>query len=323
MRFPRLTLILLMTALGAWGTGALYTWFVDPEMKFWAAAARQKLDWVEMMRAKHGYVIGIVGGSTTTFGIDAEYIEAEYGLPVANLGLHFGMGPACVGFGLCALKEGDVLVLSLEPAMLVGEKPGATPIGTKLGLLLGRPEMNGWADGHSIFSKIQSLGRIQPGGYHVATMVGKLVLGQPLYRYKVDDMRPGGLQTTSKRTFSTNGISVAPQKDTMALSTSGEAFLERIATEAEKRGVRVLYLLPWSYCAPELAVQRREVNETFLEAVSRRVPTLLEQSLGVHETITDFSDSAQHLTADAARMRSRSLAEALRDQMRSGGKHQP
>ncbi len=37
------------------------------------------------------------------------------------------------------------------------------------------------------------------GGYYVMTMLGKLVLNQPLYRYSIKDYRPGGLQTTSER----------------------------------------------------------------------------------------------------------------------------
>jgi hypothetical protein len=280
-------------------------------MKFWTAAARQKLEWVEKMRAEHGYVIGVVGGSTTTFGIDAEYIEREYGLPIANLGLHFGMGPACVGFGLSALQRGDVLVLSLEPAMLVADKPSTTPLGSKLSLLMGRPEMNGWLEGNSIISAIQSLGSLQPGGYHVATMIGKLALGQPLYRYTIDKMQPGGLQTTDERQFIAGGMDFSPKEERLKLSPGGAALLKQTTAEAAKRGIKVVYLLPWSYCAPELAEQRRKASEILLDDISKVVTVLSEPSLGVHDRIEDFSDSGQHLTAEAARLRSRFLAEAL------------
>lgn len=310
-RAPWLALLLVGCAVLAWLLGAAYTWFLDPEMKFWTAAARQKLDWVEKMREKHGYVIGVVGGSTTTFGIDAEYIEREHGLPVANLGLHFGMGPACVGFGLSSLERGDVLVLSLEPAMLVANKPSATPLGSKLSLLLGRPEIDGWLEEDPMLSAIQSLGRLQPGGYHVATMLGKLALGQPLYRYTIEKMQPGGLQTTDERRLIAGGMDLSTKDGEMRLSPGGAAFLDHTAMEATKRGIRVLYLLPWSYCAPEMAEQRRKANEIVLADISERVPVLWEPSLGVHERIEDFSDSVQHLTAEAARLRSSSLSETL------------
>jgi hypothetical protein len=322
-RAPWLVLLLVGCAVLAWLLGAAYTWFLDPEMKFWTAAARQKLDWVEKMREEHGYVIGVVGGSTTTFGIDAEYIEREYGLPVANIGLHFGMGPACVGFGLSSLERGDVLVLSLEPAMLVAEKPDATPLGSKLSLLLGRPEMNGWLEGNSILSAIQGLGHLQPGGYHVATMIGKLALGQPLYRYTIDKMQPGGLQTTDERRLIAEEMDFSPEGQELQLSPGGAAFLSRATMEAEKRGIKVVYLLPWSYSAPELTEQRRESNEILLADISERVPVLWEPSLGVHDRIDDFSDSGQHLTAEAARARSRFLAETLIGSKQLGHKPEP
>jgi hypothetical protein len=322
-RAPWLALLLVGCAMLAWLLGAAYTWFLDPEMKFWTAAARQKLDWVDRMREKHGYVIGVVGGSTTTFGIDAEYIEREHGLPVANLGLHFGMGPACVGFGLSALERGDVLVLSLEPAMLVAENPNATPLGYKLSMLLERPEMNGWLEESRMLSAIQSLGRLQPGGYHVATMIGKLALEQPLYRYTIDKMRPGGLQTTDERKFAAGEMHLSPKDGEMGLSPGGAAFLDHTAMEAAKRGIRVLYLLPWSYCAPEMAEQRRKANEILLADISERVPVLWEPSLGVHDRIEDFSDSVQHLTAEAARSRSRFLAETLMGSKELGHKPEP
>jgi hypothetical protein len=263
------------------------------------------------MREEHGYVIGVVGGSTTTFGIDAEYIEREHGLPVANLGLHFGMGPAVVGFGLSALERGDVLVLSLEPAMLGAKNPDATPLGSKLSILLGRPEIDGWLEENPMLSAIQSLGRLQPGGYHVATMIGKLALGQPLYRYSIDKMQPGGLQTTDERKFVAGGMDLSPKHGEMGLSPGGAAFLEHTIMEAEKRGIEVIYVLPWSYCKPELAAQRREANATLLADISQRIAVLQEPSLGVHDRIEDFSDSVQHLTAEAATLRSRFLSETL------------
>jgi len=89
---PRLTLLLLIVALLAAAAGATYALRLNPEMDFWKEAADRKLAWVHEVRAKHGYVIGVIGGSTTTFGIDAETLEREHGLPVANLGLHAGMG---------------------------------------------------------------------------------------------------------------------------------------------------------------------------------------------------------------------------------------
>jgi hypothetical protein len=313
VKYPRLALLLLGTALAAWLAGTLYTWFLDPEMKFWASAAGQKLDWVDKMREKHGYVIGVVGGSTTTFGIDAEYIERAHSLPVANLGLHFGMGPACIGFGLSALREGDVLVLSLEPAMLTAKDTSVTPLGSKLSSLLGKPEINSWVDGRTLPNTIEGLSHLQPGGYHAVTIIGKLALGQPLYRYSMDNLRPGGLQITSERRDLAAATETATVSGETLISPAGEELLQRAKIAAEREGLKVIFLLPWSYSPPQEAENRRKANDRLLGQISEIMPVLRESQLGVHEKIDDFSDTGQHLTENAARMRSRLFAENLLD----------
>jgi hypothetical protein len=107
------------------------------------------------------------------------------------------------------------------------------------------------------------------------------------------------------------------------LSPGGAAFLEHTIMEAEKRGIEVIYVLPWSYCKPELAAQLRETNEILLADISKRVSVLWEPSLGVHDRIEDFSDSVQHLTAEAATLRSRFLSEALMGSKKLENKPEP
>jgi hypothetical protein len=313
MRFPRLTLILLITALGAWAAGAMYTWFVDPEMKFWTAAARQKLDWVEKMRAKHGYVIGVVGGSTTTFGIDAEHIEREHGLPVANLGLHVGMGPeACIGFGLSALSKGDTLVLSLEPAAFTGDYPEESKLGSKLALLLGRPEIVAW-DNQSVAIWVRkSLLTIPPGGYHAMTMLGKVALRMPPYRYSIESLRPGGLQITTERREFTKSMDVTLPKEVPPLSQRSMLLLGKAQSIANEKGIELIYILPWSYWPRETENEQRAANAALLDSISRHVRVLREPPMGVHSELNDFTDSGQHLTAEAAAARSSVLAETLK-----------
>jgi hypothetical protein len=170
---PRLTLKLLLVALMTSVAGATYAMWLNPEMQFWKTVAERKLSWVEQMRAKYGHVIGVVGGSTTTFAIDAGMIEREYGLPVANLGLHAGVGAeACAGFGLAALQPGDILIVSIEPSLLTGEDVAATSLATHLAYSLGKPEMLHWQRGESIASQAADLTKLQPGGGHVITMLG-------------------------------------------------------------------------------------------------------------------------------------------------------
>jgi len=319
VKTPRLALLLLTSAFVAWLVGALYTLLMDPEMKFWTAAARQKLEWVEKMRQEHGYVIGVVGGSTTTFGIDAEYIEREYNLPVANLGLHVGMGPeACIGFGLSALRKGDTLVLSLEPAAFTADYPEASKLGSKLALLLGRPELTTWDRNNSQLEFVRSLAMAPPGGYHVMTMLGKLALGMPPYRYNIANLQPGGLQVTEERRDLAAEIDFSSPDSDPHLSKVGAQLLKNARLAAKKKGIKLLYVMPWSYWPQETVDERRTANAVLLEAIGRHVRVLIEPSMGVHSELSDFADSGQHLTKEAASKRSDCLAKAL-----TSAGHQP
>ncbi len=321
---PRLSLLLLSVALLAIALGLLYSLKLDPEISYWGAATERKLDWVEEMRRKHGYVIGIVGGSTTTFGIDAEHIHGEYNLPVANLGLHAGMGPdACVGLGFIALKRGDTLILSLEPSMLTTDDGVAgTRLGSKLALRLQKPELINWRKPPP-YSALSTPSQLQPGGYHFMTMLGKLALSKPLYRYRVEEMRPGGLQTTTERRPLATSNNFETAESSYLLSPAGSSFLQAVKEEADRRGIKVVYLLPWSYRPQEMTEQSRKANKILLTDISERIPVLPEPSSGVHDRIEDFSDSVQHLTAEAARWRSSCLSKAIVGSKELGDEPQP
>ena len=282
-------------------------------MKFWTAAAKQKLDWVQKMREKHGYVIGVVGGSTTTFGIDAEYIEREYNLPVANLGLHVGMGPeACIGFGLSALRKGDTLVLSLEPAAFTTDYPEASKLGSKLALLLGRPELTTWDGKNPQLELVRSLAMAPPGGYHVVTMLGKQALRMPPYRYSIANLKPGGLQVTEERRDLAAEMDFSSPDSNPQLSALGAQLLKDARLAAQEKGIRLVYVLPWSYWPQDTVDERRTANAALLKTIGRHVPVLIEPSMGAHSQLKDFTDSGQHLTAEAAAARSSVLAETLK-----------
>jgi hypothetical protein len=293
-------------------SGATYALWLNPEMQFWKIAAERKLSWVDQMRAKHGHVIGVVGGSTTTFAIDGDMIEREYNLPVANLGLHAGVGAdACAGFGFAALQPGDTLIVSIEPGMLTGEETGATSLATRLAYALQKPEMLHWQDGAGLSSRLADLTKLQPGGGHVITMLGKLALRMPLYRYNVEGSLPGGLQVTDDR----RNFRVAPaatrEDAKIELSPEGAALLAQIRQAAEQRGLRVAYVLPWSYVPEESSELQRQANSDFLDQVAAIMPVLHEPALGVHTERSEFADTAQHLTLEGATRRSRAFAETI------------
>ncbi|MCC6300841.1 MAG: hypothetical protein IT314_16265 [Anaerolineales bacterium] len=56
----------------------------------------------------------IVGGSNVAFGIDAELMEKELGIPVINDGLHVALGIAPINEIKAHLRSGDIVIISLE-----------------------------------------------------------------------------------------------------------------------------------------------------------------------------------------------------------------
>lgn len=309
---PRLSLQLLLIAFVTSVAGATYAMWLNPEMHFWKTVAERKLSWVEQMRVKHGYVIGVVGGSTTTFAIDAGMIEREYGLPVANLGLHAGVGAeACAGFGLAALQRGDTLIVSIEPGLLTGEDVGSTNLATRLAYSLGKPEMLHWQKGEGFTSRAADLTKLQPGGGHVITMLGKLAMRMPLYRYSAANSLPGGLQVTDERRNFNIVPATTTENASISLSPEGTALLANIRHEAERRGIRMFYVLPWAYAPEESAEIQRQANSHLLDQVAAIMQVIREPAMGVHTERQHFADSGQHLTIDGAIKRSHVFEKAL------------
>jgi len=72
----------------------------------------------ELIRAQTGNnKIIIAGGSSTLFGIDAEYASAQLGIPVFNFGLHAGLRLEKILREVDTVVEhGDYLILALEPS---------------------------------------------------------------------------------------------------------------------------------------------------------------------------------------------------------------
>lgn len=312
MQIPRLAVLLIVLAILTGIAGAAYTLWVNPEIQFWKGAAQKKLDWCEKIRAKHGYVIGVVGGSSTTFGVDAAWIENNYALPVANLGLVAGAGAdACAGFGLAALQRGDTLIASLEPGLLMDDEGTTTAMGTQLAYAFGLPRMVDWDNKRPLYEQATDIFSLQPGGRNLVTMAGKLLFRMPLYRYDLKDTQSGGLQVTDeRRPF--DQILVTDQKPAeMSLSASGRKFLEKLKRIADARGIKVFYLLPWAYSHPNQASQARKINARFLDQVEQILPVLREGNIGIHEIRNEFADTAMHLTAQGALKRSEILSKIL------------
>jgi len=75
------------------------------------------LQQVELLKKIKGPRIILIGGSNVAFGFDAALMQKELGIPVINDGLHAGLGVAPVRELQEYIREGDIIILSLEYSM--------------------------------------------------------------------------------------------------------------------------------------------------------------------------------------------------------------
>ncbi len=280
----------------------------NPEIRFWSAAATAKSKWADSLRGPDSTPITIcVGGSATGFGIDADYASRELNWPLVNFGLHAGMGAEVLtGFALSQAKKGDTLVVMLEP-MLLADSEMKTALGVQFSFAIGDPEILAWRGRNDEnFLEDSNWAQLRPGASHVLGLIGKIAMDRPLYRYQLEDIREGGLLTTSI----TSGM-VGRKSSPDALSVSAEKLLEDLVLVARERGLKVIYGFPWVYSDEEDAPIVRQGRLSLLNEIEKIMPVIHEDNLGVSTRKIDFRDSPQHLSEAAARRRTKFFVEAL------------
>ncbi len=307
---PVRALALLLLALVALGVAAAYALWGNPELRFYRQAARVKLAWLAQLRHDYPHVVIVYGGSTCAFSIDVERMRQRYGLPVANLGLHAGMEPLFLtAFAVAATRPGDTLVVALEPGLMI--TPFNSPdLAAQMGFSLGHPELIHASNltGEPIHWA-EDLTSLRPGAYHFFTLLGKVLLRRPLYRYHPEDIHPGGwFQTQERRQLP------EPDPSPADLSPDSRALLVRLKQWGDTNRVRVMYSVPWIYCGQHGERGIRRLYLHFLQQVAPIMPVLKDPTLGADPRPEDFADSDGHLTPSAAERRTDSLARQLQQQ---------
>jgi len=191
---------LLAVALLTGMVTAFYTLRLNPEVAYLRGSDRIKRAWARKMTLEHGPKTILFGGSSCEFSIDPEQLLARHGLPAVNLGRNAGLGASVlIEATLSETQPKDTLVMAIEPTLLTG--PAEIPmLGGQFSFALGHPE---WVltprFGRLRKSWPAALLALRPGGYHVFTLLGKLVQGRPLYRYNTAEVRPTGFHQTPVR----------------------------------------------------------------------------------------------------------------------------
>lgn len=277
-------------------------------MQFDLAMTAKRQKWARKLTAEHGAKYIVMGGSSTAFGIDSDYLLREEKIVMANFGMTAGLGPKVIAqTALAEARPGDTVLLAFEPGLLVGSS-APVAYSVQMAFRVGHPE---WVTEDSLgvpgFSWPAAVLALRPGAYRFLAQVGKNVLGMPAFRYRVEDS-PGesGFLTTAVR---------APIGDTPRrplLSDEGAALLTGIRDWCAARQIRCFYVLPWGYCRPEAAEAFRQENRYFVAQVSAFVPVLQDPMLGAYAVPEHFADTNWHLTTEGARVRTRALARHLR-----------
>jgi hypothetical protein len=258
------------------------------------------------MSLEHGSKIVFVGGSSTGFSVDSQLMLSNYNLPVVNYGTDAGVGAVTLTEStLPNLRRGDTLIVDFQFGMLEGSMENES-LSLQFCLAMGHPE---WASNPALgigkASRFELAASLRPGGYHLFTMLGKVVQRREMFRYKLSDYSPGGWIQTSVRNPMTGPA------DMGSLSPDAIAFLHRLHDWCEQHGVRSAFTLPRLYSPPELASKSRALNARHLRQVQDIFPVLKDPWLGVDTNAIDFGDMEAHLTATAADVRSHQLAQSI------------
>jgi hypothetical protein len=304
---PRKSGKLLCVVLAVWIGSALYSVYLNPEVRHYAYAETIKDAWARKMTQEYGSKIVAVAGSSTEFSIDGQRMIEKYRLPMVNYGLAAGIGPSIImGATLSHLRPGDTLVLGFESDLLTQSLKDPS-LGVQFSLACHHPE---WALKPTLgvggVNGFELLARLRPGGYHTFTMLGKLARGGPMYRYKNSDIRPSGWAQTDVRKQL-----AASAAEEYRLSGDAILFLERLRAWCQQHRVRVAYSLPWRWTSPALLREVQARHAQFLLQIANCIPVLKDPKLGADPHPEDFADTDYHLVTRAAELRTDALAQQI------------
>ncbi|MCX8107490.1 MAG: hypothetical protein N3G20_01660 [Verrucomicrobiae bacterium] len=308
-KLPRLAVRLVCVAIAALAAAGAYTVWLNPEIRFYLYAARLKQAWADKLHREFGRAIIVFGASSCAFAIDGERMVEKHGLPVVNFGMHAGMEPLFLtALAVESTRPGDTLVVALEPGLLLS--PFDSPdLAAQMGMALGKPRLIHASDltGEPVHW-VKNILSLRPGAYHFFTLLGKIVLGKPLYRYSPQDLRPSGFQQTTERR------EIRDQEPFIvhALPSHSEQLLSALARWCRTNNVELFYSLPWGWVSEAKLNQFKAMNASFLIQVAKFMPVLKDPTLGAYPVREHFADTEWHLTAEGAANRTDALAQQLK-----------
>lgn len=298
-----------------------YQFFINPEHLYWEKAIKYSDEWNKHLSEKYSTKYVIFGGSTTRTSIDPELLENEFNLPVINAALHAGFGaPALTELALKYVNPGDTLIVALEPGFLRSSSSESNKDNDKY--LLPSTHMGdvflvfekktsslhgdflscSWRDLCSFFM-IDTL--------HSCTMLGKMIIGMPLYRYnEKENLHPSGwMEVKEKRTLKNPAQYTYSPSDwkIYSISDGGRKFLKKLLEWGKQNNVKIVYSLPRGYGYPS----QRIGNAILLHSMIEIMPVLKDPSLGINPELNEFTDTERHPNRIGAHKATRELGREL------------
>ena len=297
---------LLAALLFSYLLAALYSLWINPEVRFWKEAYKRKIEWARMLAAQGKPKLVFIGGSSTAFQIDASMLT-EAGIPSVNMGMHAGMGiQATAAFGLSAISKGDTIIWSFEKDRLT-RAPELDPLGYQAliatGVLFGSgPERLALQN----LQLVDVMNAIRPGLDHSAVMLAKVALGYPLYRYKKELIRPGGAITTDeRRPMPPNAL-----KETV-VEKSTLVWISSLNKDLYALECSTAYLISQSYIPKDQEEIAYDQNRRFLADLNCITTIIPDPAMGIQTNIECFADTPSHLRFDSMEERTWDLIPLL------------
>lgn len=301
-RLPWKSLGLMATAVFTFILCALYVLKANPEIRFLKSAWEVKSQSLATTASRSGRILW-AGGSSVLVGVKPDLIEAETHRKVLNLGMAAGMGPeVLIQLAMDQAREGDILLLSLEPELLTLPSMGSM-LGSQVAWSTGHPE---WLGSLSPDEWLVSVSHLRPGAYHFFTMTTKVLLGRPLYRYSADEIETGGWQRIrAQEDFP--GVPVWYYR----LLPEARALLSETAHRCRDAGVAVYYMPLPHFCPPDREKIHREGMAMFLMDVDGILPVIDPVEGYISTDPSHFADTPWHPIPDVAEDNARRLANSL------------
>ena len=301
---PKRTIIVILAAVLAYVVATYYSVMLNPEVSFLVEAHQRKRSWRDRIASEDLGAPRFVfcGGSNVKVAIYPEWCREKYGLKVLNFGMAAGMGAKVLSdYAIEQVRQGDVLVLSLEPSLLM-RGIEEEPLGIQFLVASGQVDLLGKGGA----ARIQQMTKLRPGARHLMTLFAKIALGRPLHRYHSDELREDG----AHEIVYTETVNAAPPLGGR-LSESGRILLKSVSEKIASIGGSVIYLPPMCYCPNAQEDSYRKELAKFYSDVSAIVPVVRDPELGINTDAGDFIDTWWHPTKKAAEERTDNVCRLL------------